>query len=126
MSKYTYARVENLSDLDITGDTQYYLFEEGVGHKEFEKGKMKRCSLYGLETYIEERTIFTREENPWFERIPEKGVLCWDNYHDCYRVIVRYRRDAEDLVDALNDTHCVEDLTPLTNQEIKEFLQEED
>ena len=126
MSKYTYTQVENLSDLDITGDTQYYLFEEVVGHKEFEKEKMKRCSLYGLESYIEDRTIFTREEKPWYERIPEKGVLCWDNYHDYYRVIVKYRKDTEDLVDTTGFTSCVEDLTPLTNQEIKEFLQEEE
>lgn len=126
MSKYTYTRVEHLSDLDITGNTQYYLFEEGVGHKEFEKEKMKRCSLYGLESYIKERTIFTREEKPWYQRIPKNGILCKNRWSGKgYRLIVSY--DEEDyLVYDEDDNHYdASCMKPLSNQEIRQFLQEE-
>jgi len=124
MSKYTYAPVEHLSDLDITGATTYYLFEEGVGHVEITK--LKRWHIEDLESMINDKTLFTREEKPWWERIPEKGVLCWDNYHDCYRVITEYIRDSEEMLDTTGYLCDKVDLKPLTNNEIKQFLQEEE
>lgn len=123
MSKYTYRSVEHLSDLDITGATTYYLFEEGVGHGDF---YFKECTVEQLETLIGDRRIYTREEKPWWERIPPKGVLCWDKFSECYRLIVKYRVDCNDALDCSNDSIGLHDLTPLTNEQIKEFLQEEE
>ena len=126
MSKYTYTRVENLSDLDITGNIQYYLFEEGVGHKFYAKSIMMKSSLYELDSYIDNGLIFTREEKPWYLRIPEKGVLCESNWSKGYRLIVSY--DEEDyLVYDEDDNHYdAHSMTPLSNNKIKQFLQEEE
>lgn len=126
MSKYTYTPVEHLSDLDITGNTQYYLFEEGVGHKFYAKSVMMKSSLYELDSYIDNGLIFTREEKPWYENIPDKGVLCWDDFNDCYRVITEYISDSEEMRDVTGFLCDRIDLTPLTNEEIKQFLQEEE
>jgi hypothetical protein len=125
MSKYTYTQVEHLSDLDITGATQYYLFEEGVGHKKLELEKMKRCSIYGFESMIADKTIFTREEKPWFECIPEKGVLCRVDNTYVVRIIGVDISEGVSMYDDCGNTFNETSVTPLTNQEIMEFLQEE-
>lgn len=126
MNKYIYTQVEHLSDLDITGNTQYYLFEEGVGHEEFYLSSMVEYTLYQLGNLIEERTIFTREEKPWFERIPKKGVLCRHGWDYGYLLITDYDQDNFVVYDQRGKDYEVNVLTPLTNHEIKAFLQEEE
>ena len=123
MSKYTYTPVESTENFDITGNTLYYLFEEGGAHEEF---YFKEHTIEHLETLIDNNLIFTREEKPWYENIPEKGVLCsWSSLAG-YRLIVSY--DEEDyLVYDEDDNHYdAHSMTPLSNNKIKQFLQEEE
>ena len=123
MSKYTYTPVESTENFDITGNTLYYLFEEGGDHEEF---YFKEHTIEHLETLIDNGLIFTREEKPWYLRIPEKGVLCDSNWSKGYRLIVSY--DEEDyLVYDEDDNHYdAHSMTPLSNNKIKQFLQEEE
>ena len=123
MSKYTYTPVESTGDFDITGNTLYYCFGEGDDHEEF---YFKENTIQHLETLIDNNLIFTREEKPWYLRIPEKGVLCDSNWSKGYRLIVSY--DEEDyLVYDEDDNHYdAHSMTPLSNNKIKQFLQEEE
>jgi len=124
MSKYRYTPVEFPADFDITGNTLYYLFEEGGDHEEF---YFKEHTIEHLETLIDNRLIFTREEKPWYENIPDRGVLCKNRWSGKgYCLIVSY--DEEDFLVYDNDDNYYDAhlMTPLSNNKIKQFLQEDE
>lgn len=137
MGKYTYKRVEHLSDIDLTGATEYYVFEEGLGHKEWQLEDFIDTSPRIMLSMIEDRVLYTREEKPWHECIPEHGVLCWVNGYGLRRILKSYNKrsgfqpnglwiEMYDCAECEYDTYTLESCTPLTNEEIKQFLREED
>ena len=124
MSKYTYTPVESTENFDITGNTLYYLFEEGGDHEEF---YFKEHTIEHLETLIDNNLIFTREEKPWYENIPEKGVLCKNRWlGEGYRLIVSYSEEDYLVYDEDDNHYDAHSMTPLSNNKIKQFLQEEE
>lgn len=120
MGKYTYKQVENLSDIDLTGATEYYLFEEGLGHKLWQLGYFMDTTPRIMLSMVEDRVLYTREEKPWHECIPEHGVLCWVKGYGLWRILGSHVR----LSGCESDIHTLASCTPLTNEEIKQFLRE--
>jgi len=136
MSKYQYHQVESLYDLDLTFETKYYW---GVGHEEVKS--LQEMSLNGIQSMIDDKVLYTRTETPWYENIPEHGVLCWVDQAGMKTLRKVYGLfEAPFSVQSNKFEHgiitgkkvqceishwSVESCTPLTNDEIKKFLREE-
>ena len=105
--------------------------------------RLESCDWIGLHTYFKllDDDVFESltwcieaeaEPPKWYENIPEQGILCWygDKYHNlptdskCITIITRYfSGDAEPFMSISGFRH--ENCVPLTNEEIKQFLQGE-
>ena len=125
MSKYQYHQVESLSDLDLTFETRYYRFEDGIGHKEVKF--LQVITLTEIQSMIDDKVLYTRTKTPWYENIPKHGVLCRNDWAtDVITLILSYDKEGDSVYDVRDRRHASHSMTPLTNDEIKQFLREED
>ena len=118
MKKYKYEKVESIRDVDFSGDTTYY-HKDGFGESVYDvREKIPSCT----ECVIEVGRLFTRKEAPWWENIPEHGILC-DISGEGIRLIIECWDDI--AVDDNTDSHPISNTHPLTDNEIKKFLRGE-
>lgn len=65
-------------------------------------------------------------ESKWYEDIPERGILCWvrdGRYEDGHLArVIKYNTNPATMFPYVTDAGIFIYATPLTNEEIKEFL----
>lgn len=118
--KYIYEQVMELSDVDFTGNTEYFL--------------KNRTGVIELDTYssspkhidnLIKGGLYTRKEKEWYKNIPPHGVLCRINWLGISFVSLVKSSDEDEWVYTENgDRFCLSDTAPLHNEEIKQFLKE--
>jgi len=73
------------------------------------------------------RGAWIKKEVEWYRKIPEHGVLCWIYSNKSNMRIGRVMHYKESDIPFATDTGAVwEHADPLTNEEIKQFLDPED
>ena len=88
----------------------------------YNKGRDEEASIVGAwDSY---KDLFIKEEVEWYEEIPEQGVLCWHRgviANSIIRIMsydsVQERAVCDKILGA-----SLNNLTPLTEDEIKQFL----
>lgn len=118
MSKYKYNKVEHINDVDFTGETEYFEIRTPCVNNI----DIRRILPRYTDDLINEGLLYTREEKPWYENIPEHGVLCRVKDYGVV-VITEWDKDLKDVGDIFNYYNMC-DVTPLTNEEIKKFLRD--
>lgn len=118
MSKYKYNKVESINDVDFTGETEYFEIRTPCVNNIVIRRILPRYT----DILIKEGLLYTREEKPWYENIPEHGVLCHSKIYGI-TAITKYNR----CLNHVEDDYArfeMSDVTPLTNEEIKKFLRD--
>ncbi len=64
-------------------------------------------------------------EKPWYENIPEQGRLCWVFANRKKLVNVKEYIPNSDFPYVIDRANQYSEAVPLTNKEIKQFLQDE-
>ena len=118
MSKYRYHKVEYISDVDFTGETEYFEIRTPY----INPVNVREIFPRHTDILITEELLYTREEKPWYENIPEHGVLC--NTKSFGVVVIKEWNEDLNLVGDDFTDYEMSEVTPLTNEEIKKFLRD--
>lgn len=98
--------------------------------KNHNEQKSERLEMSAKDILLYKPKIYKEAvEIPWYENIPEQGKLCWVSHKDS-------RNKQTQIIHDYRDTHITKffsnytaewyyEATPLTNEEIKQFLQDE-
>ena len=126
--------VEIFRDLNKTKLDGVYKYKDGfLYEKDYLDQNFFKLQKYFAITLSECRNIsanfYEEEEIHWYHDIPEHGILCRVSDYDSgqnkkiFKLIVKYLENADRFTDS--DGCSWNYATPLTNEEIKKFLREE-
>lgn len=105
-------------------NTEYKYLEHRCGSPFYSAASLRSGRSFTDADWNQWDKVFIKKEIPWYEDIPESGVLCKVDRagHEYIRNITSYCSVSKNLITDGGVYLSVSDVTPLADSEIKQFL----